>query len=815
MRLATQLSKPKKISNGVTATSPALAMHDKLFGLRSLSLLLLAATLFVFTDFLLLEKLYLFKDIGSDSINDRYPRLVHLADYLRSDGIPGWSFTQGMGQDLFPFSLGNPFDLVLLLMGRERIAMAIVYVEVGKILIAGFLFYAYLRKLSALPVVATVGALSFAFSGFVVLGGQWHVFSTEAVHLALLLYSTERVLSKPREAPILYTLTIAVIAAFQPFNLFVFGVLLLTYLMFRQFFLTELTKHDKFNILGKLFGFGALGVSMSALFLLPNCLQLLQSPRVSGDASYADALLAFPIFEFAESEQILTATMRLLSTDAMGTGSHYNGWSNYLEAPLLYVGTLTLLLFPQAFNKTGSREKRIFASVLTLALLLILFPSLRHLLWLFTGDYYRIYGFASALALLSLGLIGLQRIILTRTVSIPLLLISMGALILIVSVSASLPSVNMNHRALATTGLLAVCYTLLLGCLGTAKFVRSLNAALLIALTCELAMMSSTTVNNRPALMTAELKARRGFNDYSIEALRLIEENDAGFYRAEKDFSSGPALHASLNDAKMQRYYGTTSYHRYNQGAYIRFLSESGVIDGSNEIDTRWSPGLRYDPLLMNLVSVKYLLSQRDYLNNRQIMHTYDAIAGVGPITVLRNRHFLGLGLHFGQILPLSEFRKLSRADKSVALFNALVVEDEDLIEFSAFTHYVPVPGQVYDLNRFKENVNSLAIGELQELHFTNKAIRGNLSLEDDALIMLSIPFDEGWSATLNQQEVKLFQVHGGLTGFILPGGDQAIELAYTPPGMRLGAAITVLSLLLYFLLIARSAGKRKSAEPH
>ena len=81
--------------------------------------LLVLLSLVVYWDFLTFSHLYLYKDIGSDTVNAFYPAYVHLADYVRTDGWPAWSFSQGMGQNIFPGSLGRPPNLVLMLMGSE------------------------------------------------------------------------------------------------------------------------------------------------------------------------------------------------------------------------------------------------------------------------------------------------------------------------------------------------------------------------------------------------------------------------------------------------------------------------------------------------------------------------------------------------------------------------------------------------------------------------------------------------------------------------------------------------------------------------
>ena len=69
-----------------------------------LFLLISLIIFFIFKDFLLLKKTYLFKDIGFDTISQFYPAYYHLADYVSKAGFPLWSFNQGMGQNIFKTS---------------------------------------------------------------------------------------------------------------------------------------------------------------------------------------------------------------------------------------------------------------------------------------------------------------------------------------------------------------------------------------------------------------------------------------------------------------------------------------------------------------------------------------------------------------------------------------------------------------------------------------------------------------------------------------------------------------------------------------
>src|SRR6201993_1636120 len=127
-KLATPIGPPKSQFD----TSPARPRGTVL--LVGLSLLLVGGL--IFSNFLLFDKVLLYKDVGADSVNDSYPTFVHLSDYIRHEGLPSWSFCVGMGQSLF-YLTGNLIWDPVIWLPREVIAHALVFQHLFKTLIAG------------------------------------------------------------------------------------------------------------------------------------------------------------------------------------------------------------------------------------------------------------------------------------------------------------------------------------------------------------------------------------------------------------------------------------------------------------------------------------------------------------------------------------------------------------------------------------------------------------------------------------------------------------------------------------------------------
>jgi hypothetical protein len=77
-------------------------------------------------------------------------------------------------------------------------------------------------------------------------------------------------------------------------------------------------------------------------------------------------------------------------------------------------------------------------------------------------------------------------------------------------------------------------------------------------------------------------------------------------------------------------------------------------------------------------------------------------------------------------------------------------------------------------------------------------------------LLLLAMPFDRGWNATLDGKSLDLFRADYGLTAALIPAGTHTIALDYVPPGRPLGIALMagVLAAFAVFGLLSGGLGR-------
>lgn len=83
--------------------------------------------------------------------------------------------------------------------------------------------------------------------------------------------------------------------------------------------------------------------------------------------------------------------------------------------------------------------------------------------------------------------------------------------------------------------------------------------------------------------------------------------------------------------------------------------------------------------------------------------------------------------------------------------------------------------------------------------------------LPKENLVFLSVPFDEGWSATVNGEPVQIEKADIGFMAVRVPAGDSEIRFTYRTPGLTAGLAVSGVSLLVLagYLLLSRQLRRK------
>jgi len=828
----------KKIKNDIVQESPfdiAWAKFINGYGVWIASAISLILILFVFQDFLFGNLTMLYKDIGSDTITSFYPGALYSAKMMRNFGLnqPTWSFYFGLGQSMY--SGRDYLDIYTYLnyiyysiFNSTDVALFLVLVQFLFFIVVGLLAYGYLRIMAIEKYVAVLVSLVLCLCGIMTLGSGWYSYTYAMLQFLLFLYAFELFFQK--NIWILFPFAAYFAGGLSP-QLFFFGEFLILYFTVR-FFSENGWKPVKFAVQSlKIIAMTFFGMLLSSSSLIYRYRSTVEMPRFYGNtSSYTAKLSNLPMFGLENTQfdynipfhHYKTAILRLFSNDIMGVGSDFKGWYNYLEAPIFYCGILTLLLLPQIFSFVNKKMKFLYGSFIGFWVLLILFPYFRHAFHLFVGDYYKVsISMFFPFVLILVSALGFSKIIKgENTINTKLLIATFIALIILLFYPYYPPEYNIiNKDVRAGVAGYLIVYAVLLYLLKFKRNLALIQIALLIVVCFELTTFATHTMTQRPVVSKTELSQKIGFNDYTVDAVKKIKEKDPNFFRLEKEYQSGVAIHSSLNDGQAQDYFSTACYSSANQINYIRFLEETHVTGRGNEMQSRWAPGVKNRPLLMTLTNIKYLLTRSD--SSQSVRFGYKKADKIGDVNIMKNEFYLPLGFTYDTYIAKADFDKLSNFQCDLSLLRSCVVDSADLNsdltkDLKVIHAKDSLAGLTFPL--YRQLVDSLKSDTLNVTSFRMDKISGTLNLKKKKILYISTSFDRSWTAMVDGKPTKVYRVNLGLLGIPVESGKHEIVLSYQPQFAKQGLLIQALIYLIYagsiaWFVIGRLKARKLNAQ--
>ena len=367
----------KPFASGGSETGKSFPAFRKSMGLQTLFLICAASLLFVilYRRFLFGQAVYLYTDIGSDSVASSYPILVMLSRLFRSGDFSSYTLSCGLGADTAATFLQyiNPLKAFLLLFNRTTMPAGLLLQLYLDTVLCAFAAWRFFLLLTDHSPASMISGLLFAYSGYAVLWSQNLSYGVCLTMFALTMLAVEAFVRK-RTLPRFLALTgiLSVYLYSSYFFCYMTAVFVIIYLPVRSLLI-----RDRFGeflrgyLLTALSAAAALVLSAVAVVAITG--NFLGSVR-TGDASRS--LLS--LFRSRPRANMLYACIaRLFSENLTGIGDGYKGPDNYYEIAVLSVSALFLFAF---FYLLYQRKTRVRTLLITAACVAaLLFPGFRYI----------------------------------------------------------------------------------------------------------------------------------------------------------------------------------------------------------------------------------------------------------------------------------------------------------------------------------------------------------------------------------------------------------------------------------------------------
>ena len=731
-----------------------------------------------------------------------YPAKYFSVETFRNLEVPLWNPYNFSGTPhLASLQSGSFYPLGLIFYILPFLHAWSFYIYIQPIL-AGIFTFLFLRELRLGQKSSFLGALSFAFSSYLVVWIEYGNIGHSILWLPLLMFFSLKFLRKPSlslSLAITAGLTLSLLAGYIQTS-FYFFVFLLVFMLFN---IISLDREKRLPTLLKVLPVFILPVLLSSMQLLPMLELLNNSTRTAYSIDNFFKLLI---------PKIHIAT--LFAPDFFGNPATRNYFleGTYIER-VSYVGVMPLIFGLFAVIKRQSSVVWFFILSLIAAFFMSFDTIIARSIYsldiplLSTAVPTRVM-FIFCFSLSVLAAFGFEYLQESRRKDKRLLL----SLILVGSVFAFLwgfvllaqnffqgeswlASLSISKRNLILpSGIFALGAVLILAYVFTDRLRKYILIGLIILTVFDLyyffqkitPFSPKQSVYPKTEVLT-QLKKIQGIDRSWGYGSAYLESNIQTY---EKIFSADgyDALHS-------KRYSELVSSSQNGNVSSSVARSEAEIARGFGKEDLRNN---RNRQNILNLLGVKYLLHKVDVVNTPPDYETFDEtvyemIWDKGNWQIYENKSALARVSLFGNHIVVNDKDEIIKTihDPAFNLKETLILEDDLPSGFS--------PGE--DKNA-KVSVKS----------YKPNSIVINTSSAADSLLFISDSYYQGWKAKVDNVEQKIYRADYAFRAVVVPKGSHEVAFSYYPDSFNLGLKVTGVTLFILLLLSISKAIKIKKA---
>ncbi len=630
---------------------------------------LLAATavlyLILYGRFLFGDAVYMYSDVGSDSLSSSYPIITMLSRLFGTRTFSFYTLWAGLGTDTTATFLQylNPLKFLILLFGRDNFPIGILLVVFLVHMFTALFAFGFFRRLVKNDYAALFPSLAWTFSSYMIVWGQNYSYGMCVLMFTMIMFLLQCFLQNGglRRALLL----VFGYALFLISNYYFFYMTAAVSALYVILYTAFSGEEGRFAlIIRRLFILLAIGIGsvfLSAVSVLPIILSFTGSARTGDNTSIGIKTLFTPF----DIKTYLTFAGRIFSANIFGAGNAFTGSLNYYETALLATSVLFIFAVIYLFFRKGSFLKTFVILLLTAAMLAVPLAGIVFTFNVHAQRYSFIICFAECIAIAFM-MRDLDENIRKASLIIAGLLTpvtAIGTLVLLYLVKDRYGFSFRNKTLVLAAGFI-VLFTVLLFLHLSNRLRPRLAAVMTAVLIAELACLNIPSLYDRDFL-TKEGFSNNFYNDGTQMASARVRSEDESLYRicTGTDYDTA-------NEGLVDGHNAVTVYSNTNAASLITLTRSAGIYQKSSNFFIVGYP--QY--YMYTLLGGKYLITDEpDFFADTYEESLFKLAHKTGTNRTFENVNALPFGYVYETEISGDEYNALDGIDRMRALTTGFV----------------------------------------------------------------------------------------------------------------------------------------------
>ncbi len=232
------------------------------------------------------------------------------------------------------------------------------------------------------------------------------------------------------------------------------------------------------------------------------------------------------------------------------------------------------------------------------------------------------------------------------------------------------------------------------------------------------------------------------------------------------------------------------AFHSIVPVSIMEFYPEVGV-----KRDVSSKPSTDYYALRAFL-SVKWLFIEEGK-EEQNPMPGFQYVNTQNTFNLYENENFLPMGFAYDYYITREDFDNASTSAKSKLLLKAMVLDEEAADWNSDLLWELDQSNCGFSYEDFVEDVKDRRTQCTDYFAKDNWGFSAHIDLSRENLVFFSVPYEKGWSATVNGEPAEIVRCNIGFMAVRCPEGESDIRFHYIPPGLIPGVILSVIGLML------------------